>query len=155
MTKTVNIIRVRNPIQAALFNDYLRAQIIEAGGRWNGIKTKGHVEPFQTSKAVVAKEGEVLGLTFAAPKRNYNFNDSTYVNVAENLDKLTEIATKANKGTKVEKKELGFQLADLKEIFKNSPQPAPVAVAVVAADEKALAAAPTTPATPQVEEVQS
>ena len=139
MTKTqTNIIIVDTKIQAALFNDILRDQITVEGGRWFGVRTKGHADPFLTAKAVVAKEGQTeRGLQFHAPKKNYNFNDSTWVNPAETLEKLMAVAVKANGGKEVAKKALVSELEALKNIFKNSTFKAPEAVVeATKADEK-------------------
>jgi hypothetical protein len=108
---------LRNPIQVALFNEFIRDHIVGEQGHWGpSAKPAGHHEPWAIAKVRAAKEGEPVGIDYAAPKMNYNINDSNWVRESV-LDKMTEIAVKANKGKPVTKKHLLEELKDMKGIF--------------------------------------
>lgn len=130
MASKYNRVVLANAIQVALFNEALLPQIIGEGGRWATVRTKGHAEPFKTAKAFVRKDDEeALGLHFSAPKRNYNFNDSNYVNPPATLEVLMAIAKKANGGKDITKKQLQQELEAIKKTFIASAQP--IAEAIV------------------------
>lgn len=126
MTKNTKTFFVANAIQAALFNSILIDQIVKEGGRWNGVRTKGHAEAFAGAVAKVAKGDTILGIDFAAPKRNYNFNDSNWTNQEDVLAKLLEVGKSANGGKDIAKKAIVGELEALKNLLKASAQPVPV-----------------------------
>jgi len=123
MTKITKTFYVRNAVQAALFNQILIGQITTEGGRWFGVRTKGHAEAFAGAVAKVAKGDQALGIDFAAPKRNYNFNDSNWTNDEATLAKLTSVAQAAPGGKDYSKKAIVSDLEDMKNILKASTQP--------------------------------
>ena len=116
---TKNIIVLRNAVQVALFNTILVKEIVGEKGRWHTASPKGHFLPFESAAARVAEGDEPLGLRFDARKKNYNFNDSNWVNQGPVTKKLLAVA-KAASGKDMAKKAVAAELEDIKEILKAS-----------------------------------
>lgn len=122
MTITIkNTLFLANAVQVALFKEAILPQIINEGGRWNLVKPTKHAEAMVGLKVVVGKEGDIQGFNFNALKKNYNVNDSNWVNDKSVTPVLLAIASKAAK-KEVSKKELYFQLESIKEIMKASAE---------------------------------
>lgn len=135
MSKNTKTFFVRNAIQAALFNQVLINEITKPEGRWFGVRTKGHAEAFTGAVAKVAKGDQTVGLDFAAPKRNYNFNDSNWTNQEPVLARLTEVSKSANGNKDIAKKAIVSELEDMKNIMKASSQPEPAPAATTEAPQ--------------------
>ena len=109
---------LRNAIQAALFTEAFLPELGE-NGKWAKTRPIDHAAPWLIAKVEVAadpKNGPV-GITFEAPKTNYNLNDSNWTNEPTVTPKLLAIAQKANGGTALPKKAVVAELEDMKHIF--------------------------------------
>jgi hypothetical protein len=109
------IIYVRNELQKFLFEKVLIPNITKEGGRWTKSRPDGHAEPFKIATVVVDPDN--VGITFGADakKRNYNMNDSTWLQ-PDIIKPMTKEAEKVL-GRELPKKELVSNLEDLKKIF--------------------------------------
>ncbi len=113
----VNVLYVDSPIKKALFDLVLRAEFTKPAGKFAGKAMANLAKPWiDVQVEVVSEEHPVTGRTFQAAKGNWNFNDSNYVNPPETFKLLMEVATQANGGVSIPKKQLVGHLEDLKLI---------------------------------------
>jgi len=114
------VLLLNTPVMVALFKEILLAEITQPGGKWNSASPKGHAELFAGIECRVKGDDEEEGITIPLLKNNYNFNDSNWVNVPKNLERLSACAKAANDGKDVSKKDIVASLEHIKNTLKKA-----------------------------------